>query len=114
MQRQAFELCRTKCHPYRLPVACGPSFRGSGATNILKGGAAGKVVGKLLRDGLIGEVSVAFPAKMADYASLTRNLLMAGPARISGRIGSTKASPISSSCKIRWSRDWQIRWAMSW
>jgi hypothetical protein len=85
MQRQAFELCRTKCHPYRLPVACGPSFRGSGATNILKGGAAGKVVGKLLRDGLIGEVSVAFPAKMADYASLTRNLLMAGPARISGR-----------------------------
>ena len=39
---------------------CGPSFRGSGlATNILKGGAAGKVVGKLLRDGLIEEVSAA-------------------------------------------------------
>ena len=38
---------------------CGPSFRGSGlATNILKGGAAGKV-GKLLRDGLIEEVSAA-------------------------------------------------------
>ena len=25
-----------------------------------------------------------------------------------------KASPISSSCRIKWLRDWPIRWAMSW
>ena len=41
-------------------------------------------------------------------------LSMVKPARISGPIGSRKASPISSSCKIRWLRDWPIRWAMSW
>jgi hypothetical protein len=46
------------------------------------------VVGKLLRDGLIEEVSVASPAKMADYASLIRPtgaVLALQPPKLSGR-----------------------------
>ena len=47
------------------------------------------MVNKLLHDGLIEEVSVAFPAKMADYASLIRptgTVLALRPPKLSGRV----------------------------
>jgi adenylate cyclase len=44
----------------------------------------------------------------------TPNLSTARPARISGPTGSKKTWLTCSSCKIRWWRDWPIRWAMSW
>ena len=39
----------------------------------------------------------------------TRNSSTAKPARISGQIDFGKTSPISSSCKMTWWRDWPTR-----
>ena len=66
------------------------------------------MVGKLLRDGLIEEVSVASPAKMADYASLIRPtgaVLALRPPKLSGRVHQSSVPTVLGAMpNRRWSR----------